>query len=44
MAARLLESREIAPEVRHFVFEAKDVESFAYAPGQFVSFRIMKLL
>ena len=35
MKATLLESREIAPEVRHFVFEAP--EDFAYVPGQFVS-------
>jgi NAD(P)H-flavin reductase len=38
MTATLLESREIAPEVRHFVFQAEDVESFSYVPGQFVSF------
>ena len=38
MTARLLQSREIAPEVRHFVFRVEDAESFAYVPGQFVSF------
>jgi NAD(P)H-flavin reductase len=38
MTARLLESREIAPEVRHFVFEVEDVVAFSYVPGQFVSF------
>src|SRR5258708_40121968 len=38
MTATLLESREIAPEVRHFVFQVEDVESFSYVPGQFVSF------
>jgi ferredoxin-NADP reductase len=38
MTARLLESIEIAPEVRHFVFEVEDVERFSYVPGQFVSF------
>src|SRR5215471_17406724 len=38
MTAILLESREIAPEVRHFVFSVEDRESFNYVPGQFVSF------
>ena len=38
MTATLLESREIAPEVRHFVFQVEDAESFGYVPGQFVSF------
>jgi len=38
MTATLLESREIAPEVRHFVFHVEDSESFSYVPGQFVSF------
>lgn len=37
MKATLLESREIAPEVRHFVFEVPDRE-FTFQPGQFVSF------
>jgi ferredoxin-NADP reductase len=32
--ARLVESREIAPEVRHLVLEAP--EPFAFTPGQFV--------
>ena len=36
--ARLVESREIAPEVRHFVFEVPEVEQLPYLPGQFVSF------
>jgi CDP-4-dehydro-6-deoxyglucose reductase len=36
MTARLLESREIAPEVRHFVFEVEN-GPFSYVPGQFVS-------
>lgn len=36
MIARLVESREIAEEVRHFVFEA-DTERFAFEPGQFIS-------
>jgi CDP-4-dehydro-6-deoxyglucose reductase len=36
MTARLLESREIAPEVRHFVFEVED-GTFSYVAGQFAS-------
>jgi ferredoxin-NADP reductase len=38
MQARLVESVEIAPEVRHFVFEAADVAQLPFIPGQFVSF------
>ena len=38
MTAKLLESREIAPEVRHFLFRVDNGESFAFVPGQFVSF------
>jgi CDP-4-dehydro-6-deoxyglucose reductase, E3 len=38
MQARLIESFEIAPEVRHFVFEASDVPKLDFVPGQFVSF------
>jgi CDP-4-dehydro-6-deoxyglucose reductase len=37
MQARLIESVEIAPQVRHFVFEAPDVERLDFIPGQFVS-------
>ena len=37
MQARLIESTELAPEVRHFVFEVPEVEKFAFVPGQFVS-------
>lgn len=37
MKARLVESREIGPEVRHFVFEAADTPELHYRPGQFVS-------
>jgi NAD(P)H-flavin reductase len=37
MTARLLEFREIAPEVRHFVFELEDRLSFGFVPGQFAS-------
>ncbi len=35
--ARLLEWTEIAPEVRHFVFEVVGMENFDFVPGQFVS-------
>lgn len=38
MIAKLIESREIAPNVRHFVFEAPEVSQLSFAPGQFVSF------
>jgi CDP-4-dehydro-6-deoxyglucose reductase len=38
MQARLIESVEIAPEVRHFVFEAAEVDKLPFIPGQFVSF------
>ncbi len=38
MRARLIQSIEIAPDVRHFVFEAPDVEKLSFTPGQFVSF------
>ena len=34
--ARLADWREIAPDVRHFVFEALGVDGFAFTPGQFV--------
>ena len=37
MKARLLESHEIAPEVRHFVFEVPEVQQLHFKPGQFVS-------
>ena len=37
MVARLIESKEIAPLVRHFVFEASG-GPLEYLPGQFVSF------
>ena len=32
-----MEAREIAPEVRHFVFEVPGVRDFYFVPGQFVS-------
>jgi len=38
MTARLVSSVEIAPAVRHFVFEAVGVERLEFTPGQFVSF------
>lgn len=38
MRARLVSSTEIAPGVRHFVFEAPGLERFQFTPGQFVSF------
>jgi len=38
MQARLIDSFEIAPGVRHFVFEAPDMEKLDFIPGQFVSF------
>lgn len=38
MTARLIASREIAPEVRHFVFEVPAAGKLPFTPGQFVSF------
>jgi CDP-4-dehydro-6-deoxyglucose reductase len=38
MKARLLESREISPDVRHFWFEAPETASLDFQPGQFLSF------
>jgi ferredoxin-NADP reductase len=38
MRATLLESHELAPEVRHFVFEVSGVKELPFKPGQFVSF------
>jgi CDP-4-dehydro-6-deoxyglucose reductase len=37
LQARLLEYRDIGPEVRHFVFEVPGVERLEFTPGQFVS-------
>lgn len=37
MEARLIESRPIAPEVNHFVFEVPEAEQLPYLAGQFVS-------
>ena len=41
MQAKLIESSEIAPLVRHFVFEVPELEKFTFAPGQFVSMNHM---
>ena len=38
MRVRLVESREIAPEIRHFVFELPETREFRFVPGQWVSF------
>jgi CDP-4-dehydro-6-deoxyglucose reductase len=38
MRATVLEFQDIAPEVRHFVFEVPAVEQLHFKPGQFVSF------
>jgi ferredoxin-NADP reductase len=38
MRARLIKSREIGPEVRHFVFDVPTAERLDFTPGQFVSF------
>jgi len=37
MHARLIRSEELAPDVRHFEFEADGVERLDFVPGQFVS-------
>jgi CDP-4-dehydro-6-deoxyglucose reductase len=41
MQAKLIDSREIAPGVRHFGFEALGVERLEFVPGQFTSFTDM---
>jgi len=38
MKARVVEFHDIAPEVRHFVFEVPEVQQLNFKPGQFVSF------
>jgi ferredoxin-NADP reductase len=35
--ARLLHSREVAPETRHFTFQLPADQSFQFQPGQFIS-------
>ncbi len=37
MKAKLIDFRELTPGVRHFVFEAADVDSLEFLPGQFAS-------
>src|SRR5271154_2792381 len=37
MKATVLEFHDIAPEVRHFVFEVPEVKQLHFKPGQFVS-------
>jgi CDP-4-dehydro-6-deoxyglucose reductase len=37
LRAELIDVREIAPNVRHFVFEIPEVREFYFVPGQFVS-------
>jgi NAD(P)H-flavin reductase len=37
MRATVLEFHDIAPEVRHFVFEVPEVQQLDFKPGQFVS-------
>ena len=41
MRAVLIESRDLASGVRHFVFESADIEGSKFKPGQFVSFSEM---
>jgi len=38
MTAKLMDIRKIGPDVCHFVFQVQDAPTFAYVPGQFVSF------
>jgi ferredoxin-NADP reductase len=37
MRARLLATRELAPNVRHFEFDLPEIERFGFVPGQFMS-------
>lgn len=37
LQARLVETHEIAPEVRHFVFEVLGIDRLSFTPGQFLS-------
>lgn len=39
MKATILKFHDIAPEVRHFVFEVPEVEQLSFKPGQFVSLK-----
>lgn len=38
MKAKLVDSYELCPGVRHFVFEVPEVEQLPFQPGQFVTF------
>jgi ferredoxin-NADP reductase len=38
MRARLVEFRDIGPEVRHFLFDVPELDKLEFTPGQFVSF------
>jgi ferredoxin-NADP reductase len=38
LKARLVETLDIAPDVKHFIFDVPEVEQLPYLPGQFVSF------
>jgi len=38
MRAVLIESRDLASGVRHFVFESPEIDAAKFSPGQFVSF------
>jgi ferredoxin-NADP reductase len=37
MKARLLETRDLAPGVRHFEFDLPGIDRFGFVPGQFMS-------
>ncbi len=37
MKARLLETRDLAPGVRHFEFDLPELDRFGFVPGQFMS-------
>lgn len=37
MIARLVSATDLAPEIRHFVFEVPEVQSLHFLPGQFAS-------
>lgn len=41
MRARLVESHEIGPDIRHFLFDVPGTDKLDFTPGQFVSFREM---
>jgi CDP-4-dehydro-6-deoxyglucose reductase len=37
MKATLLDTKQLTPDVRHFIFEASEVETLHFLPGQFAS-------